>query len=134
MEGIKNRATFQRLAETRLKDAEVLYENGQYAGAYYLAGYAIECALKACIAKKTKEFDFPPQKKIIDKIYTHDLSKLLSVTDMNIDSAVEVNWALILKWNESIRYEEPEENVSKEVYEAISDPNEGVFQWIKQYW
>jgi HEPN domain-containing protein len=31
----------------------VLLEAGLYAGAYYLAGYAVECALKACIAKKT---------------------------------------------------------------------------------
>ncbi|MBI0577948.1 HEPN domain-containing protein [Neobacillus cucumis] len=49
-----------------MKDAKVLLDHECYDGAYYLSGYVIECALKACIAKYTKEFDFP-DKKLIDK-------------------------------------------------------------------
>jgi HEPN domain-containing protein len=48
-----NRADLQQLAELRITEAKVLLDNGFYAGAYYLAGYAVECALKACIAKLT---------------------------------------------------------------------------------
>jgi len=48
-----NRADFQELAQIRLRDAEVLLENGRFDGAYYIAGYSVECALKACIAKLT---------------------------------------------------------------------------------
>ena len=44
-------------------------------GAYYLAGYAIECALKACIAKATRRYDFPDRKKV-DASHTHDLREL----------------------------------------------------------
>ena len=29
--------------------------------------------LKACIAKKTKEHEFPPPRATIEKYYTHDL-------------------------------------------------------------
>jgi HEPN domain-containing protein len=53
-----NRTDLQILAEDRLKDAEVLLAKGRFAAAYYLAGYAVECGLKACIAKLTKAEDF----------------------------------------------------------------------------
>jgi HEPN domain-containing protein len=50
-----NRTDLQQLAELRIKEARILLDGDSYSGAYYLAGYAIECALKACIAKRTKE-------------------------------------------------------------------------------
>ncbi len=49
-----NRSDFQRLTRLRLDEAKVLLANERYQGAYYLIGYAVECALKACIAKQTK--------------------------------------------------------------------------------
>jgi HEPN domain-containing protein len=54
-----NRTDLQILAEDRLKDAEVLLASGRFGAAYYLAGYAVECGLKACIAKLTRAEDFP---------------------------------------------------------------------------
>ncbi|MCP5119377.1 MAG: HEPN domain-containing protein, partial [bacterium] len=48
-----NRTDFQNLALERLDDAKVLLDGGRYNGAYYLSGYVVECALKACIAKLT---------------------------------------------------------------------------------
>jgi len=47
-----DRIKLQQLAEVRLKDAEVLLTAGQWEAAYYLLGYCIECALKACVAKQ----------------------------------------------------------------------------------
>jgi hypothetical protein len=44
-----NRVQLRQLAEDRLLDAERLLTGGRWAGAYYLAGYAVECGLKACI-------------------------------------------------------------------------------------
>jgi hypothetical protein len=46
-----NRNDLQNLSRLREKEAKVLLDNGCFAGAYYLLGYAVECALKACIAK-----------------------------------------------------------------------------------
>nr|WP_232251424.1 hypothetical protein [Oscillatoria acuminata] len=43
----------------RLKELEVLLNHRQYSGAYYLSVYVIECALKACITRKTRKFDYP---------------------------------------------------------------------------
>jgi HEPN domain-containing protein len=54
-----NRKDLQRLARTRLSEARVLLSAKKYDGAYYLAGYAIEFALKSCVAKQVKKFDFP---------------------------------------------------------------------------
>ena len=77
-----NRRDLQNIALTRLKEVEVLLENRQYSGAYYLSGYVIECALKACIAKQTRKFDFPDKKTAIES-YTHDLEKLVKVAKLD---------------------------------------------------
>lgn len=49
-----NRGELQELALIRLQDAKVLLDNHCFDGAFYLSGYTIECALKACIAKKNE--------------------------------------------------------------------------------
>lgn len=129
-----NRGDFQELTTIRLRDAKVLLDNECYDGAYYLSGYVIECALKACIAKKTKEFDFP-DKKIIDKIYKHDLTQLLSVVGITPPDELQVNWAVVKDWSEQHRYERNHTEIeAKDMYDAVSDPDEGVLEWIKHYW
>ena len=72
-----NRKDLQDLSKLRLKEAKILIDNGSYDGAYYLCGYSVECALKACIAKNTKKFDFP-DKKSIEQSFTHELTKLVN--------------------------------------------------------
>lgn len=54
-----NRADLQALSRLRIKEARLLLKHRQFEGAYYLTGYAIECALKAAIAKRTAKYDFP---------------------------------------------------------------------------
>ena len=54
-----NKTELENLASIRIKEAEILLTADCYHGAYYLAGYSLECILKACIAKQVKEFDFP---------------------------------------------------------------------------
>jgi HEPN domain-containing protein len=76
-----NRADFQQLAEVRIGEARVLLEADCYPGAYYLAGYAVECALKACIAKQTREYDFP-EKDFVNKSWTHKLEKLPNLAEL----------------------------------------------------
>ena len=73
----ETRREFQQLARMRLNDARVLMRRGNVEGAYYLTGLAVECAVKACIAKNTRRHDFPPSQSAIKDIYTHDLSKLI---------------------------------------------------------
>src|SRR5438046_4802102 len=40
---------FYRVAHQRFEDGEILFENNRTTGAMYLAGYAVECALKALL-------------------------------------------------------------------------------------
>lgn len=54
-----NRQELQAIALLRIEEAQHLLSGKHYSGAYYLAGYAVECGLKACLAKSTREYDFP---------------------------------------------------------------------------
>jgi HEPN domain-containing protein len=128
-----NRGELQELAMIRLQDAKVLLDNECYDGAYYLSGYVIECALKACIAKKTREFDFP-EKKLIDKIYSHDLSKLIGVVGISIADEIKLNWAVVKDWSEQDRYQRHSEEEARDIYDAVANTDEGVLEWIKQHW
>ena len=135
-----NRTGFQSLSRTRLREARSLFRAGLYDGAYYLAGYAVECALKACIAKRTRRHDFP-DKKIVDASYTHNLTDLVKVaglqrqlaTSMQADSALEVNWTVVKDWNEATRYERRARQQALELISAISGQH-GVLQWARRHW
>ena len=82
-----NRFDFQELAELRVKEAEALLSQNYFDGAYYLLGYAVECAFKACIAKTTKEYDFPPDRKTVEAVYQHDPSKLLKASGLETSNS-----------------------------------------------
>ena len=71
-----NRSDFQELAEDHLRHAKALLDAGLYSGAYYMCGYVIECALKACICKKTNQFDFHPSPDESRAAWSHDFGKL----------------------------------------------------------
>jgi HEPN domain-containing protein len=84
-----NRIDFQEIAELRLQESRALLVAGLPEGAYYLAGYAVECALKSCIAKKTREHDFP-EKKLVNDSHTHDIGKLLQLAELKEDFDTQI--------------------------------------------
>ena len=137
-----NRNDFKALAQIRLKEARVLLEDGCYEGAYYLCGYAVECALKARIAKLTKRYDFPPNKKTIEKIYTHDLDTLVIEAKLQTELQQEIksdptfagNWYTVKDWSEQSRYEKRTEIEARQFCSSVSDKRHGVLRWIKKYW
>jgi hypothetical protein len=53
-----NRTDLHHLAALRLKEAKVLLDAGCFEGSYYLAGYGVECAIKARFARKTEPHDY----------------------------------------------------------------------------
>jgi hypothetical protein len=137
-----NRLIFQRITELRRREAASLLAAEQYPGAYYLAGYAIECALKACVAKQVRRHDFP-DKKLANEVFTHDLEKLMKLsglateirTEMQINKNLELNWAIVKDWNESSRYEsEISEAQARNLYGACTARKDGVLNWIKRKW
>jgi hypothetical protein len=137
-----NRADLQILAEDRLKDAEVLLANGRFGAAYYLAGYAVECGLKACIAKLTKAEDFPI-KNSTNTVYIHDLKKLAATARVEIaiaqlsagDQSFKNNWEIVSWWSEESRYDRSiDQPLAALMLDAVSEPQHGVLQCIRQYW
>ena len=60
---IETRADFKALADERLEEAKALLDEGKWDGAYYLAGYAVELASKACIIKNLLETDVFPDRE-----------------------------------------------------------------------
>jgi HEPN domain-containing protein len=136
-----NREVLQRIAFLRVQEASALLDAGFYAGAYYLIGYAVECALKACIAKQVKQYDFP-DKKLANEAFTHDLKKLIRVAglsrkfddDRKVNENLNQNWAVVKDWNESARYEVSiTESQAQDIYASITG-SDGVLPWIKEQW
>ncbi len=136
-----NRTLLQRLAEQHLEDASVLLEQKRWPGAYYVAGYSVECALKACIAKRTKEHDFPDKNYARD-VYTHKLSDLLALAELKeakleqcmLSRDFELNWKQVDSWSEECRYDPRGEREAYDLIQAISDNQEGVLPWIRLHW
>ena len=68
-----DRKDLQELSKVRLKEATALLKLGLFDGAYYLAGYAVECALKACVLSRMGETGWifsEPKVKIEETITT----------------------------------------------------------------
>lgn len=137
-----NRKVFQDLARQRIRDARVLLGAACPVAAYYLAGYAVECALKACIARKTRRHDFPSRQKPDTTPYTHDLSQLIKVVGLQEElkkelqgrAAFKINWTIVKDWNEESRYDLTiTVEKARDLYEAITR-REGVLSWVRRYW
>jgi hypothetical protein len=136
-----NRNELRRLSRIRLKEARVLLEARCFDGAYYLSGYAVECALKACIAKRTKRHDFPEKKRVNDS-YSHNLTILVGVAGLktileqetNRHPAFSLNWTTVKDWSEERRYRLTSEREARDLYRAITTRQHGVMQWIRQHW
>jgi HEPN domain-containing protein len=136
-----NRNDLQRLAGIRIREANTLFKAGEYSGAYYLAGYAVECALKARIAKAVQRHDFP-EKGLADKVFTHNLRDLLKLADLNdeLETAKKASrnfaagWDEVIKWSEASRYTIWTRNQAEVLLDAILKRKDGVMPWIKQRW
>jgi HEPN domain-containing protein len=129
------------LSRIRLKEARVLLEAGCFDGAYYLCGYAVECALKACIAKRTRRHDFPDKKTVNDS-YSHSLTSLVGVAGLNallgqeeqLDPAFALNGATLKDWSEERRYRLNSEKEARGLYQAVTSRKHGVMRWIRHHW
>jgi len=134
------RGDLQKLAAIRLKEAKLLLAANAPDGAYYLAGYAVECALKACIAKTTVRYDFPDLERARGS-YTHDAKKLIGVAGLR--SAFDVamrqsefswRWEIAIKWNEERRYGGHSTQEASDLIEAIENRKHGILQWLRRHY
>ncbi len=116
-----------------------MLENGYPSGAYYLAGYAAECAIKACIAKQTQRHDFPDKGRAIAS-YDHDIGKLLKTA--GLDQAARdvrqpdlaIHWKLVREWSVNSRYRVTTEAQAAALIRALEHRRYGVLRWLKLHW
>ena len=137
-----NREALQLISTQRRREAAALLRARLFPGAYYLAGYCVECALKACIAKQTNRHDFP-NKRLASEAWTHDLQKLVQLAgvgpelekDMKASQALQLNWAIVKDWSESVRYDLTiTEGQAKDLYSACTARRSGILRWIRERW
>jgi len=131
------------LAEERIRDSAALLTASQWSGAYYLAGYALECALKSCVLHHVEQsgiiFD---DKRFSEKCWTHDLELLVKLANLDVSRGAAIqadpelgkNWLIAKDWSELSRYRLSTQQQSQLLYNAINDRTHGVLRWIKQNW
>lgn len=146
-----NRAELQQLADDRLRDAEVLLAAGRWSAAYYLAGYAIECGLKACVLahleKSSRIFeDKKEMTDILNNYFTHDIDKLVKLAELESARGKDIatnpdlskNWSIVKDWNETSRYRQISavdmDTNARTFFDAIAANPNGVMLWIKAHW
>jgi HEPN domain-containing protein len=137
-----NRLTFQRLAEERIADAKALLQARRFPAAYYMAGYSVECALKACICRRTERDDFP--RKDARELYSHNLGQLALEIDkvpgiawakeLDTREQLKRNLAVVRDWREDTRYDFRAEDETLELIAAIEDMPDGVLTCLRKHW
>jgi HEPN domain-containing protein len=139
--GAVSRSDLQSLASSKLSDAKFLLRHRRHSSAYYLAGYAIEFALKAAIARQMERHVLPDPKFIRD-VYQHDLDRLVGLarlrieldTDRKASARLNANWAIVSDWSVESRYELIDRVRSVAMVKAVGESSSGVFQWVQQHW
>jgi HEPN domain-containing protein len=133
-----NRSDLQRLSNSRIRKAKTLLAAAEYSGAYYLAGYSVECALKACFAKTVKRYDFPGK----NRVYIHDLAELVELAGLKAEFnavrranlSLQANWVIVSTWNEESRYSSWSRESAESLLNAILQRKDGVLPWLKRRW
>jgi len=137
-----NRDNFILLSNRYMESAEELYKAGKYEVAYYLAGYSVECLIKAVICTKIGPNEFPA--KNADKThYIHDIKKLVETAglekeleyDCKRNQGLEKSYMLLKDWDpKSLRYDSSRisEEIANNYFEAIKD-KEGLVLWLNKY-
>lgn len=138
---VVDRKDLQELSKVRLKEATALLKLRLFDGAYYLAGYAVECALKACIAKGTQRGEFPDRKRV-ESSHSHNFRELIRVAGLDgarleragKDPDFRRNWDVVESWTEQSRYRRHLPESAQTLLGAVGDRRHGVISWIKLQW
>ena len=120
----------------------MLLGSNRYEGAYYLLGYAVECALKARIAQRFMRHDIP-EKKLVNEVYSHSLESLIKLAELQPELDAEkrrntvfaANWEVVKGWSEQVRYDtQIPEQLARDFFRACMERRNGVITWLKKYW
>jgi len=136
------RRDLKNLVDGRLADAHVLMSKRRYASAYYIVGYAVECAIKVCIAGQFRKNTIP-DKNLVNNTYTHDFEKLMKTAgifaqleqDIINDADLYSSWNVVKDWRPEIRYTTSVTPLeARDLIDAIENQQNGILQWLVQHW
>ncbi len=138
MEPGTSKIDFEGLAELRLREARCLVAGNEFDGARCLAGYAVECALKAVILKNFPAHTLLPP-NVVKEVHVHNLAALLKLAQLEgalkESQAHLVSWTVVKDWSEQLRYASGCKRISAEGFlDAIDSTINGVLPWVKQRW
>lgn len=134
-----SREALERVRDARLAEASVLLAAHQFAGAVYLAGYAVECQLKVAICARLDWESLRGTFKI------HDLPTLLLYT--GLEKELQANapvWrsfnTIAALWNDkdgspTIRYQGAgsiDEETATKFMDCIQSKTKGVIPWLQK--
>jgi hypothetical protein len=143
---VTTRAEWQQLAEDRILDARAHLDPviARWSAAYYLVGYAIECGLKSCVLVRvaTHPEVIYEDKRFSLNAWTHDLEDLVALAGLKADRDAEAlanpafytNWQRVKDWTEESRYLQKTQAEAQRLYDAVTDPANGVMRWIRLRW
>jgi hypothetical protein len=128
-----------RLARDKVAAARALLDAGCYTDAYYIVGYAVECALKAKIADEFEAHTIPDKKRVLD-IYVHDLGKLANLAGLvpalekkcRADPAFKQDWDIVRAWDSQSRYVDHSVEEAYALFDSV-DGASGVLAWILSF-
>ena len=108
---------FYRVAYQRLQESEVLFDAGFCIGSVYLAGYAVECMLKALVLNSLPEKDHKTVEAEFRGKRAHEYEWLrhryAQTNAPGLPVAISESLAFVSTWETSLRYEpglgEPED-------------------------
>ena len=134
-----NKQDLMLLSKVRIKEARVLLSAEHFSGAYYLAGYSVECAIKACIAGQIRS-SVVPEKNFGQQFYQHNLENLVRYAGLwaplqaaiSANRALSVNWVLVKDWSEQSRYfHDTSKAQADDLLAAITARKTGILSWVK---
>ncbi|WP_349368150.1 hypothetical protein [Salinarimonas sp.] len=135
-----DRRSWVEKAQEHLACAEALLEARQFANAFYLAGLAVECGLKACIARRFASETWP-DRDFVNRIHTHSFPALVALADLEADLRAECvrstdfndAWTDVSVWSVSSRYALviPEAR-ARAMVDAVGASDYGVLPWLSR--
>jgi HEPN domain-containing protein len=145
-----NRADFKLLADRRLNEAKTLSHNKHYEAAFYLAGYAVECGLKAAVCKTLNIDIFNMSSELNRGFKTHRIDHLIVLAGLSKQLAVDASSNTLLaiaqntfvnppsatdkwqSWSEEVRYNV--EKCDSAICDDFVNNVEQFLTWLRLHW
>jgi len=137
------RKDLQELSRLRLREANALYKARLYDGCVYLAGYAVELALKARICRLLRVKEYPLSGDIGRSFRVHNLEQLKLLAgltpeiDVKRNKELFDNWSKAVEWDPEQRYDAPgkyNDKTAKVILDGLTAKPDGVFTWLTKRW